>query len=133
MDIVTEIRDLLLAMPAVTNQVGSGSSARIWGGWPRTYAVPCVVIEVDSEDLQNGLDGNSIGNVAQIAVTCRGGTAAEARALREAVKALQGHAGTLDVVFDSVVHSQTPKGDGSTAHWYDEVFDGVAIFAEAMP
>lgn len=136
MNFFTELRTLMLATPGIATLIGgTGTGARIWNSWPRTYATPCIVIDIDQEDLQNDLTGHSDLTIAQITITCRGDSHMASDAVSDAVKALAGYgttSSTFQMVWDSIVHSDTPKEDGSTGHFYDHVMDGVAIWPETV-
>lgn len=132
MDLYTAIRTVLLADTDVTAIVGASSAARIWSCWPRTYTVPALVIEDDSDELQNDLSGHSGMTISQVTITCRADTAAAAQALLNAVKGIAGHAGTFDLVIDSIAASNTPKGDGSDTHWYDRLLSCTVLVTEVV-
>lgn len=136
MNLFTELRTLMLATPGITALVGgTGTGARIWNSWPRTYTTPCIVIDIDQEDLQNDLTGHSSLTIAQITITCRGDSHMASDAVSDEVKVLAGYGNgdsEFQMVWDSIVHAEVPKDDGSTAHWYDHVMDGVAIWPEAV-
>lgn len=133
MNMFVYLRNLLLTIAPVTAIVGTGNNARIWNGWARSNAVPCIILDIDREVLQNDLSGTSDLTIADITITCRGNTHLESDALSDAVKAIAGHSGDFGFVFDSIVHSDTPKEDGSTGHWYDHVMDGYATWRESIP
>lgn len=139
MNIFEDLRTALLGMSAVTALVGSGSSARIWNSWPRTYTVPCIVIDVDQETPANDLSGKGGLVFAAVVVTCRDDDQSDSHALAEAVRlngtnpgtGLAGYSGTFDAILDNGQHAEVPKGDGSTAYWYDHVLDCTLIWSEA--
>lgn len=133
MNLFTDLRNALLALPAVTAIVGSGASAKIWNSWPRTYEVSCIVMDIDSEEENNCIDGKGGLITASVTVTCRAATHDASDALQEAVRhGLAGYSGTFEAVLDSTVHSETPKADGSTEHWYDHVMDFSMLWLEAV-
>jgi hypothetical protein len=117
---------ILLAAPAVNTLVGSDpKTAKIWNSWERVNAYPCIVIEVDSDDENNDLSGYSGMTSSKVAVTCRGNSDSDSFALWIAVRAALGSyaSNDVDIILDSTSHSATPKGEGSTAHWYDRIGD----------
>ena len=125
MNIFIDLKTALLSLPAVTAIVGDDSAtpARVWNSWPRTYADPCLVMDVDDEAENPCLD-TGVGNLvaAEVTVTCRADTHDASDALAAAVKAgLGGWSGTFQAILEHTAHSETPKGDGSTGHWYDHV------------
>jgi hypothetical protein len=131
MNLTTEISTALLAAPAVTALVGSdATSARIWNGWERVNACPCIVIEVDDDEEQNDLRGKSDLTISTPTITCRADTDTEAQALWKAVRATLAayHANGLDLILDDTARSNTPKSEGSTAHWYDRVMSYTALW-----
>jgi hypothetical protein len=132
MDLFTALRTVLLDTNSVTAIVGAADAARIWNSWPRTYDVPCLVLDVDREDEQNDLSGHSGLTIAEVAITARGNTHDQSDALCNTVKpVLCGYAGgTFDAILDHVVHSETPKMDGSTGHWYDHVMGFTMLWNE---
>lgn len=133
MSLFVDLRNALLALPAVTAIVGTGASAKIWNSWPRTYAIPCIVMDIDSEDENNDLSGKGGLITASVTVTCRAATHDASDALQAAVRhGLAGYSGTFDAILDSTVHSETPKADGSTEHWYDHVCDFTMLWQEAV-
>jgi len=130
-NLVTEISTALLAAADVTALVGSDpATTRIWNGWERVNAYPCIVIEVDSDDEQNDLRGKADLVISEVAVTCRANTDSESLTLWQAVRAaLAGYSGGgLDLVLDDTAHSATPKAEGSMAHWYDRVMSYTAMW-----
>lgn len=117
---VQSLRALLIADSGVTAIVGSGTATRIWAEWPRTYTVPCIVLEPDTEAHQNDLTGHSDRIFADVTLTCRANSFVDSRALADAVMAvLAGYTGSIEVVVDDVQHSNQFKGDGSADQWYD--------------
>ena len=134
MNLFTNLRNALLGISGVTAIVGSNSATtRIWNSWPRTYTVPCLVMDIDTETEQPYLaTGSGEGIVADVTITCRAGTHDVSDALQEAVRhGLAGYAGTFDAILNQTVHSETPKSEGSTEHWYDHVCDYTMIWTEA--
>ena len=135
MNIFTNLRSALAGMPAVVALVTDGGKvpARIWNTWPRTYPTPCIVMDVDSEEETPHLGGQGELVIATVVLTCRSDSESQAHALQEAVRSgLAHYAGTdFDVVIDSTVRSQTPKSDGSTDHWYDNILDTTMFWTEA--
>lgn len=144
-ELFTEISAALLAMEAVTAIVGHHANgdpntdpqaAKIWNSWERAPQVPCIVIDVDSEDSQNDLGGRAVGKIATVTVTCRANTHADSDALADAVETngtdpgtgLAGYEGTFFAVHERTVHSETPKGEGSSDHWYDHVMEFTVLF-----
>jgi hypothetical protein len=126
-DIVTALR----AMSAVTALVGTSSSARIdvdVFGEKTTY--PAILLEVDTEEPANSLDGKGGLVFADVTLTCRATTRLASRALAEAVRLNgtspgTGLAGYSASAFDAVLtDSQTavvPYDEGSDRHYYDTV------------
>lgn len=129
MNIHTTLRTALLAMPGVAAIVGT----RVWNTWPRTYATPCLVIDVDEERETPHLGGPGDLVIGSIVLVCRGDTASAAHALQEAVRnGIAAYAGTaFDATLESTVRAETPKGEGSTEHWYDELMDYTFYWTEA--
>ena len=128
-----DLRTKLLTVSGVTVLCGgTGTGARIWNSWPRTYATPAVVIDVVDEQEQNTLDGNSDAVIAQVDVNCRAETHAVSDDLAHAVRtALKGYAGTFDAILDDTEHNEIPESDGSTKHWYDHVMHFTMLWQEA--
>ena len=133
MNLFVYLRSLLLTLSPVTALVGSGANARIWNEWARTSGLPCIILDIDIEHLQNDLAGRSTGTVAEITITCRGGTHEQSDAVSDAVKAIAGHDGEFSLVFDDIVHASTPRDDGTSGRWYDHIMSGVAIWNENIP
>ena len=129
-----DIRDALLALPAVTAIVGSGATARIWSDWQRTYTVPCIIIDIDKEEEQNDLTGKAGGLVvADVTLTCRESTETLREVLRQAVRSgLSGYSGTFDGILDDTQNAAVPKDDGSDGHWYDAVMSFTMLWQEAV-
>ena len=109
MSVEGDLRTLLLTFTPVTALVGTGNSARIR---PDKLAqmdddrLQSIIIEVDSEEPQNMLDGTSLRRYADVTLVCQASTKAEARALALAVKlngtapgtGLAGYGGTVNSV-----------------------------------
>ena len=133
MNFFENIRSAILSLPAVTAIVGEKTKARIWNSWQRTYATPCVIIEIDTEEEQNYLDtGKGDGIIAAVTLTCRADTHDVSDALQTALRhGMAGYHGYFDLVINSTAHSEAEPGDGSTSHWYDHVLDCTAIWSEA--
>ena len=131
MNIFTEVRAVLLADETVAGIVGSGTSAKIWNNWNRGDEVPCVVMESDSETENPDLGGTGSLVFGDITITCRDAESADSRTLRDAGKsALGGYSGTFDAILDDTVQSDTPRGDGSRAVWYDQVMSYTMQWSE---
>lgn len=131
MSFFADLRTALLQLPAVSAIVGAGSSARIWNGWARTYATPCVVMDLDSAEDQNDLSGTAGGVIGEGTLTCRADTSDQADALRTAVRGgMAGYSGAFTLIFDDTTYTNTPRGDGSTAHWFDRILSFTAIWTE---
>lgn len=131
MSFFKDLRAALLSLPAVTAIVGSGASARVWNGWDRAHSSPCLIMDLDDAEEQNDLTGTGSGVIGEGTLTCRADTRDGADALRSAVKAdLAGYSGAFELVIDTTTFSETPKGDGSTAHWYDHILSFTAIWTE---
>ena len=130
MNIFVSLRAALLAMPAVSSLVGG---TRVWNTWPRTYAGPCVIMEVDSEDETPHLGGQGELVIATVVLTCRADMESQSHTLQEAVRSgLAHYAGAdFDVVIESTTRSAVPKAEGSTDHWYDNVIDCTFLWSEA--
>ncbi len=125
MNIFIPLKAALLSLPAVTALVGDdvATPARVWNSWPRTYADPCIVMDVDEEGENPFLD-TGVGDLvsAEVVLTCRADTHDASDALAAAVKAgLGGWSTDFVAVLQNTAHSEVPKNDGSTAHWYDHV------------
>lgn len=131
MNLVAEICNALLESPSVAAIVGSNSeTARIWNGWERVNAYPCIVVEVDDDEPQNDLHGVSGMDVSQVTITCRDNTDTGANALWEAVRSsLAGYSGAFDAILDDTQRSSTPKNEGSTARWYDRVMSFTILWS----
>lgn len=140
MNIFSQVKSALLAMPAVTAIVGaSSSSARIWNSWQRVTganAYPCVVLDIDSEEEQNDLLARPGLVIASVTITCRDNTHDGSDALQAAVRSngtspgtgLAGYTGSFDAILESTAHSETPKDDGSTGHWYDHIMTFTMLY-----
>jgi hypothetical protein len=129
MNLYTEVRAALLASSPVAAIVGSGTSAKVWSRWPRTYSTPCIVMEVDGDEEQNDLLGQSDLMISDVTITCRADTSNGARSLWEAVRAvLLGYSGTFDAIIDSTADSQTPRGEGSEDQFCDRVMSCTMIW-----
>jgi hypothetical protein len=131
MNIIATVRTALLAVSPVTAIVGSGTSARIWGDWQRSETVPCIIIEVDAEDESPCLVGQEDLVTGSVVITCRADTGAAAHTLQEAVRAGLDDSGLL-ISLESTARSATPKAEGSTEHWYDEVMDYTIQWTETV-
>lgn len=131
---IHDIRDALLALPAVTAIVGSGATARVWSDWQRTYTAPCIIVELDKEEEQNDLTGRAGGLiVADVTLTCRAATSDVSDTLRDAVRAgLSGYSGAFDAILDDTQNAAVPKDDGSDLHWYDNVMSFTMLWQEAV-
>lgn len=138
-NLYTAIKAILLADTPTQNALQDG---KIWGAWPRTYATPCLVIEVDKDDEQNDLSGGSASGmlISSVTITCRGGDGegsgdglADAWTLWSAVRAaLRGKTiNGIDFVLDDTADSNMPKNEGSTLHWYDRVMSWSTTRMEA--
>lgn len=135
MDLFSDLRQALLTLPAVTALVGgTGPGARIWNSWPRTYSVPCVVMDIDTEEEANDLTGTSDAELSSVTITCRAETEASSHSLQEAVRSgLKAYEGTFSVLcLNDTSRVATPKSDGSTGHFYDNIMDYSMAWAEAM-
>ena len=109
MSVEGDLRTLLLTFTPVTALVGTGDSARIR---PDKLAqgdddsLQSIIIEVDSEQPQNMLDGTSLRRYADVTLVCQARTKAQARALALAIKlngtdpgtGLAGYGGTVNSV-----------------------------------
>jgi hypothetical protein len=133
LNIFVEVRNALLNVSGVTTIVGSGTAARIWNSWQRTWTTPCLVVDVDEETPEQELDGHGNLTYATVTITARATTHLESDNLSDLVKAfLAGYSGTFDAYFDNLVHSETPKDDGSTDHFYDHVMSFTMSWNEAL-
>jgi len=127
-----ELCAALLDMSAVSALTGTGDGARI-----RPYRLHArdnrkeehIVIEVDSEDRENTLDGKGGLVLATVNVSCRAMTRSEVNTLAEAVRingtnpgtGLAGYGGsgtTFDSWLEDETPSMTPWGDGSERVWH---------------
>lgn len=140
MNIVTEIRTVLLADSGVTDIVGSGSDAQIWDAWFRvcndgSSSTPAIVIELDEEVEEPELDGKVEWVTAEVTITCRANNSSDSHDLQRAVRtALDGHVGTFDANLNHSVSAEPERKDGSggeAARWYDKVMNWTATFSEA--
>ena len=132
-----QIRTLLLAAPAVTAIVGAGTAARIRGDYFQKLdgtaaGLEAVLIEVDSQEEQNDLSGQSGLAVGQITLTCRAASRQAASDLAQAVRGrLAGYASpVLDLVLDSRSDAWTAKTDASEDGWYDSILTFTPIYAD---
>lgn len=115
------------------------AGGKIWSYWPRTYATPCIVVEVDRDEEQNDLSGKAPSGmlISDLTITCRAsdpGGGPQAWALWNAVRnALAGQTiGGIDFVLDDTADSDAPKSEGSTDHWYDRVMSFTVLRSEAI-
>lgn len=137
MNIVTEIRTVLLADSGVTDIVGSGSDAQIWDAWFRVCngSTPAIVIELDEEVEEPELNGKVEWVTAEVTITCRADNSSDSHDLQRVVRtALDGHVGTFDANLNHTVTSQPEREDGSggaSSRWYDNVMNWTATFSEA--
>lgn len=137
MNIVTEMRTVLLADSGVTAIVGAGSDAQIWDSWPRKCSTSSatLIIELDEEVEEPELDGKVEWVTAEVSITCRSVSSSDAHGLQRAVRtALDGYSGTFDSNLNHSVPSQPERADGSggeSSHWYDYVMNWTATFSEA--
>ena len=124
-NLATEIGNVLLANAAVATLTGSDPiTAKIWNGWERVNAYPCVVIEIDDDSEQNDLSGTATMIISDVTLTCRGNSDTDSRDLWAAVRAcLAGYSGTFEAILNDTQVSNTPKEEGSTAHWYDRLMN----------
>ena len=131
---MNELRAAILGIPAVAEIVGTGTAARVWNGWPRTLTTPCIVMELDRAEEQNYLDtGKGEGQIGDVVLTCRADSDDDVNVLREALrKGIAGFHGNFDLTIESIASSRSDKGDNSTDHWYDRVFDCTALWTEAI-
>lgn len=134
MSIEADLRTALLSMSAVTALVGTSYSARI-----RPYRLQQddagssehIIIEVDSVDHANTLDGLGGRIFADVTLRCIGPTLARANALAEAVRVngtnpgtgLAGYSGTVNGhQFDAVLMDEAvnfvPSDDGRDDGYY---------------
>lgn len=119
MTIEDDIRTVLLTFSEVTDLVGAGASARIRPDrlhHDDDETLQHVIIEVDNETPQNGLDGLGGLLYSEVTLRCRGRTKALARALAEAIRlngtdpgtGLAGYAGTVNShTLNAVLDDQT--------------------------
>lgn len=144
MSIEGDVRTALLAMSAVTAYTGTGDSARIRPDKLQEsddHDEEHVIVEVDSEDKKNCLDGVGGLVYAQVNISCRAKTKALARALASAVRingtnpgtGLAGYGGS-GTTFDAVLEDETPsvimQDDGSDLAWYTVEQSYVMSFTE---
>ncbi|MGA2035876.1 MAG: hypothetical protein ABSG68_26815 [Thermoguttaceae bacterium] len=137
MNLFISLKSALLSIPAVAAIVASDAhapdptTARIWNSWERKNAYPCIIMDIDREAEQNDLSGRGDLIIAEVTVTCRDNTHDGSDALQQAVRAgLAGYSGDFQAVLDDTTHAEPPKGDGSTAHWYDHVMSFTMFWNE---
>ncbi len=132
------LRTLLLTFSGVTDLVGTGDAARIRPA--RLHQdkdkIPKdkggVIIEVDSEDPLNDLDGVGGRVYADVNIKCRAATNEVARTLAESIRrndtnpgtGLAGYSGTvnatvIDAVLEDTTPSFTPAGEGNDQGYFD--------------
>ena len=124
MNIFVDLKAALLTRTAVTALVGDdiATPARIWNSWPRTYVDPCLIMDVDDGRNQVWPAARATWSPTDATLTCRADTHNVSDTLAAAVKdLLGGWNGTFQAILEHTGDSETPKGDGSTAHWYDRV------------
>jgi hypothetical protein len=137
MNIVTEIRTVLLADSGVTDLVGTGGNALIWDAWPRVCSATSamVIIELDEEVEEPELNGKVEWVTAEVSITCRAAVSSDSHDLQRAVRtALDGYVGTFDANLNHTVLAQPERKDGSggeSSRWYDYVMNWTMTFSEA--
>jgi len=133
MDLYTNIRNLLIADATVQTLVGVGGLARVYRSWQRNYTTPAIIIQDDSDELNNDLSGHSGFTVSDVAVTCRSDSSVGVDTLRAAVvPLLAGYTGAFDVVIDSIVSSVSPQNIGGDTHWFDWTIQMSTLVSEAI-
>lgn len=137
--IESDIRTALLAMPAVTALVGAGESARIRTDDPDeadSLDTEMVVVEVDGEDRQPHLGGNSAFVTASVNVICRAPTRKRSRLLADAVLGTNAiglvnfSGGGLKLTLESVTPSVVYREDGTQRGLFDVNLMFAATWAE---
>jgi len=140
----TLLYQFLKTKSAVTDLVGGSTAPRIRPDrLHQADTLPAVIIEVDTSDHCNTLDGLGGLVFSEVNVICRASTRAGSRALAEAVRVngtdpgtgLAGASGSyggtsFDAVLEDEVTSYTPAGDGSDQGWYDTNMSFVVSVAE---
>ena len=136
MDIFTALKTACTNQTSIMSIVATNASlptsARIWQEWPRTYTVPALIMECDSEDMQNDLSGHSDLTLADLTITCRADSHAASHALWVALQTLAGQSSPFHLTIEDVTHAPTAKEDGSSAHWYDHVISCQASWVEVI-
>lgn len=105
------LRTFLKTLGTVTAIVGTGDDARIRPDrLEETDTLPAIIIEVDSEDPENSIDGKGGLVYADVNIQCRAFEKEDARALAEAVRVNgtdpgTGMAGTSQDDFHAVLES----------------------------
>lgn len=141
-----DLRTLLLTFSAVTAYTGTGASARIRPDklhQSDDETAAHVIIEVDSENPLNTLDGLGGRVYARVTLRSRSRVKSTARALAEAIRTngtdpgtgLAGYNGTvnshtLDAVLDGMQTSFTQDDDGSDNGYYDVFSTYICTWAE---
>lgn len=130
----------LLAMPAVTAIVGSGDDARIWSDhFPQETDLPAILLEVDTADHGNTLDGRGGLVQATLTLTCRAATKRASRELAEAVRTggtdpgsgLAGYSDEhIDAVLESTAAAYVHTSDGGDDGRWDTVMEFALTYAE---
>lgn len=111
MAIEATLRTFLKTLGTVTAIVGSGGDARIRPArYRESDTLPAIIIEVDSENPRNSLDGLGGLVYADVNIQCRAFEQEDARALAEAVRVNgtdpgTGMAGTDQSGFQAVLES----------------------------
>jgi hypothetical protein len=134
MSIEEDIRSALLAMTAVADFNGSGSGDEIvirYGYLEEddTSTQPHIVLDVNSDAPLNALDGLGGLRMAELTLTCRATTMANAKALAEAVRTngttpgtgLGGYGGSgaaFDAWLEEEVRAVEPFDDNSGRVWH---------------
>lgn len=130
MNIVEEIRAALAGMTAVTAIVGDGSAARIRPDRPyQGESPPLIIVEIDSEDIENDLTGRADRVQFTATITCRDSSRSRARQLAEAVRTngtdpgtgLAGYSGTFDAWLESIDDANAWRGTGGDEAFYDTI------------
>lgn len=134
MSLTDSIRTALRSFDAVTALVGTGASSRIYPDeFDEAATLPAILIEIDSEEPQNTLDGRGGLRIGTVTLTCRATTRAASVALADAVlgnganpqtgmRAYAGSGWDIDTV-NSVVTVRQPKGFGMQSGYWDTVIE----------
>lgn len=137
-DLITALK----SMAAVTAIVGSGAAARIYADhFPQGIDLPAILLEVDTPNHSNTLDGRGGLVFANLTLTCRATTKRGSRGLAEAVRVngeepgsgLAGYAGdAFDAVLQSTAAAYVHRSDAGDDGWWDTVMEFTVSYPEAV-